>query len=148
VSIKPKVISIEMKLEDGVYDARVTDVKLLKNIETPWGTTDKLKIFFDVEGIELTLRVNNVLSKRSKLFSIAKAVFRKEPPLDGSFDAEWLMGRKCQVLIENSEDEQGVWTNISTVLPARSAGQGRAQTAGPDPEPDLDVPDNLDEIVF
>lgn len=144
--IMPKVISAEAKLEDGVYDAKITAVELLKNQETPWGVTDKLKLVFSVEGVELIARVNNVLSKKSKLFAIAKAVFRKEPPLDGSFDAEWFIGRKCQVLVENSENEQGVWTNISTVLPQRSAQQSQPQRR--EPEPDFDVPDNLEDIVF
>lgn len=144
--IKPKVITAEAKLEDGVYDATIEGVELLKNQETPWGVTDKLKLVFSVEGVELQLRVNNVLSKKSKLFAVAKAVFKKEPPLDGSFDAEWFIGRRCQVLVENSESEQGVWTNISTLLPLRSAQQSQPQ--GLEPEPDFDVPDNLEDIVF
>lgn len=144
--IKPKVISAEAKLEDGVYDATIEGVELLKNQETPWGVTDKLKLVFSVEGVELQLRVNNVLSKKSKLFGIAKAVFRKEPPMDGSFDAEWFTGRKCQVLVENGENEQGVWTNVTTVLPSRSVQQSQPQKHAP--EPDFDVPDNLDDIVF
>ncbi|MDI6816868.1 MAG: hypothetical protein QME41_06735 [Actinomycetota bacterium] len=146
MAIKPKVIINEAKLEDGVYDAKIEGVELLKNQETPWGVTDKLKLVLSVEGIELILRVNNVLSKKSKLFGIAKAVFKKEPPLDGSFDAEWFIGRKCQALVENSESEQGIWTNISTVLPLRSAQQAQPQAR--EPEPDFDVPENLEDIVF
>ncbi|HEY3374623.1 MAG TPA: hypothetical protein VGK02_06135 [Candidatus Aquicultor sp.] len=146
MSIKPKVISNEAKLEDGIYDAKITAVELLKNQETPWGVTDKLRIVFAVDDVELFMRVNNVLSKKSKLFGIVKAAFRKEPPMDGGFDAEWFIGRKCRVLVENSENEQGVWTNISTVLPARSVQQSRSQKQ--EPEPDFEISDDLEDVVF
>jgi hypothetical protein len=136
---------------NGLFPATVMNVKPIK-LDAPdqFGKTDKLEIDLDVEVegdvVELNPRVNVAWSERATLFKVAQAAGFDPNPFE-SFDAETLVGRRLNVLIEQ---EEGKWPRVTTWsrIPTRkltrrtgTGDPGGAQyvPAGPDVDPD-DLP--------
>jgi hypothetical protein len=126
-------VKVEKVLEDGAYDARLTNVE---QKETKFG--DRLMWTFEVdgEGTEVVGFTSMSPSTRAKAYQWAVAIAGGIDPKLG-WGPEDLIGGECVVVLEAAEDAQGTEKNkVMKVNPPRkkgpSASEREAESSGGD----------------
>ena len=127
--MKPPVTQHET-IDDGRYHAVVNGLGEVR--ASQFG--DYITLYFDVDDenetpITISGGASYKLSSRTKLYRWANALMNGADAeiLGGDFDLESLIGRSCEVEIENSENSDGiVYSNVVNVLPAEALPTAQA----------------------
>jgi hypothetical protein len=100
-------VKVEKVLEDGAYDAKLTNVE---QKETKFG--DRLMWTFQVdgEGTEVVGFTSMSPSTKAKAYQWAAAIAGEIDPMLG-WGPEDLIGGECVVVLEAAEDAQGTEKN-------------------------------------
>ena len=107
--------TVDVPIEDGVYEAVIEDIDALGEVETPWGKKDQMVFKFYVNGLQrsITHSINNSWSpggryQPSTLYVICKAcglAVTDDKP-DASAINE-LIGQPIMLVIKNKDNEKG-----------------------------------------
>jgi hypothetical protein len=135
VQINPRE---ERLLEDGWYPAGIGEV-----VEKATKFGERLMVPFNVEAdgevVEITAFISFSDHPKSNIVRWGNALFG-----DGPFDTDDFTGQKCEVFVEEGEDNEGNPKNfIRKVRRPKSSGQARSKAGGPD-----DPEANFEDIPF
>ena len=113
--------------EDGLYKAVVADVVDIGEVETKFGKKHRVRFVYmledtDTEGRQFRLfqQMNVSLHEKSQMFKLIRRLTGTNPGL--TFDLEDLLGKQCQLDVQQSESDGKVYANVVSVL-ANQKGQ-------------------------
>jgi hypothetical protein len=117
-------VKVERVLEDGAYDAKLTNVEQKK---TTFG--DRLMWTFQVdeENTEVVGFTSMSPSTKSKAYQWAVAIMREIDPKLG-WGPEDLIGGECVVVLEAAEDAQGTEKNRVVKVKPPKKGKTAAES--------------------
>ncbi len=136
--VNPKAEKI---LEDGWYKASIGETEMK---DTKFG--ERLMVPFDVEADDETVEITAFISlsnhPKSNVVKWGKALFGERP-----FDTDEFSGLRCEVFVEEKEDDEGAPKNyIRKLRPAKGEKQAARPAA---PKTDAEQTDeDLEEIPF
>ena len=103
------------QLEEGVYDAKISQVEAVDAVQTSFGIKNVLYITFDVDGVTIKRRYNKSWMPSSALYGLVAAL-RPDEVGETEYEVAKLVGDKCRLLIEiNKTDAGDEWENIVKV---------------------------------
>ncbi len=129
-------VKVEKVLEDGAYDAKVFNVE---DKETKFGS--RIMWTFDLPGenTQVVGFTSMSPSTKAKAYQWASAIMGEIDPKVG-WGPEDLIGGECLVVLETTEDAQGIEKNkVVKVKPPRKGKTGTAHSARKPEEPERDV---------
>ena len=123
--IKDKVFE---QLTEGLHNVTISGIKVLGVTEGPFGSQDRLAVIFtasdqkDKEGKFVDVRVFYTKSLHVKSSFVKNLLSPLGIPAGDTFDANDLVGTKCQVVIQHKEKDGKTYANVTAVLRIRPAG--------------------------
>ena len=103
------------QLEEGVYDAIISQVEAVDAVQTAFGIKNVLYVTFDVDGVTIKRRYNKSWMPSSAVYGLVSAL-RPDEAGNAEYDVAELVGEKCRLLIEiNKTDAGDEWENIVKV---------------------------------
>jgi hypothetical protein len=124
--IKDKVFE---QLTDGLHNVTITKVEDLGPQETQFGTKDRLRVIFtaadqkDKEGKAVEVRMSFTKSLHAKSALVKSLLSPLGFTVGNEFDANDIVGTKCQVVIQSKESDGKTYANVTAVLRIRPAGK-------------------------
>lgn len=105
-------------IDDGVYNAKIVDIVHIPAEQNKLYGTAQLKLRFKItdgpyKDVELTSWVSLTMNpgwengSASNLYTIAKAVFRREPDLSVDFYPSSLMGGMLRIFVKTTTSKKG-----------------------------------------
>lgn len=123
--IKDKVYE---QLTEGLHNVAITKVEDLGPQETQFGTKDRLRVIFtasdqkDKEGNFVDVRMTFTKSLHVKSGFVKNLLAPLGFSVGNEFDANDIVGTKCQVVIQHKESDGKTYANVSAILRIRPAG--------------------------
>lgn len=130
--IKDKVFE---QLTEGLHNVTITKVEDLGPQETQFGTKDRIRVIFtasdqkDKENKPVDVRMTFTKSLHPKSGLVKSLLSPLGISVGSEFDADDLVGTKCQVVIQHKESEGKTYANVTAVLRIRPAGKPAAPAA-------------------
>jgi hypothetical protein len=113
--------------EDGLYPAVLADIVDLGEVETQWGKKHRIRFIYILEATDKGGRqfrvfhqLNASLHEKSTMYKVVRRLLGKDP--GKSIDLDVLLGKQCQLDVQQSESEGSVYANVISVL-ANQKGQ-------------------------
>lgn len=107
--------------EEGLYKAVLGDVIDLGEVDTQYGKKHKVRFVYflsevDSEGRQFRIfqQLNVSLHEKATLYKVVRRLNGGEP--ETPFDLETLIGKQCQLDINNTESEGRTYANVVSVL--------------------------------
>jgi hypothetical protein len=130
--IKDKVFE---QLTEGLHNVTITKIDDLGPQETQFGTKDRIRVIFtasdqkDKENKPVDVRMTFTKSLHSKSGLVKQLLSPLGISVGNEFDADDLVGTKCQVVIQHKESDGKTYANVTAVLRIRPAGSKPAAPA-------------------
>ena len=130
--IKDKVYE---QLTEGLHNVTITKIDDLGPQETQFGTKDRLRVVFtasdqkDKEGNPVDARMTFTKSLHVKSGFVKQLLSPLGISVGSEFDADDLVGTKCQVVIQHKESDGKIYANVTAILRIRPAGKPAAPAA-------------------
>lgn len=112
------------KPKAGLYVGVLADIVDLGLVQTQRGPKPKIRLIWflnskDSKGnyFRVMQQVTPVLSDRATLRGIVRDILGQEPPLDGSFELDSLIGKNVRLVISLEESNGKTYANIKAILP-------------------------------
>lgn len=123
--IKDKVYE---QLTEGLHNVIISKVEDLGPQETQFGTKDRLRVIFtaadqkDKEGNPVDARSVYTKSLHAKSGFVKNLLTPLGFSVGNEFDANDIVGTKCQIVIQHKESEGKTYANVTAVLRIRPNG--------------------------
>lgn len=122
--IKDKVYE---QLTEGLHNVVITKIEDLGLVETTFGTKDRLRVIFtaqdqkDKEGNAVDVRMTFTKSLHAKSGLVKQLLSPLGFSVGNEFDANVIVGTKCQVVIQHKESDGKTYANVTAILKVRGA---------------------------
>lgn len=105
----------EALLEEGLVDAKVINIEIVKNVNSKFGQNDAIDVSYEVTNstsiVVFKERIFLSKAKNSKCVQFANELYEGKPPKQINLKEH--EGRKCILTIQHNKDEVGnIYDNI------------------------------------